>query len=140
MLFSGLAGIAAVIAVVGCSSGPSSQARACSAKTQIQGALNDLRSFDYTNPNATKLADIVDSMSHPLKNVEGAVHLPQSTRLNQLGGVGHLRQLENELNQSAQQLRNAPASNQEREVFTVRSTLTTQAAQVQQVADAITGC
>jgi hypothetical protein len=139
-LFIGLAGIAAMVGAVACSSAPNSQARACSAKTQMQTALNDYRSFDFTNPNAGKLADILDSMIHPLKNVEGAVHLPQDTRLNELGGVGHLRQLERELNQFSQQLRNAHANNQEHVVFIVRPALAAPVGQVQQVADAITGC
>ncbi len=136
----GLVTLMVVIGASACSTSPNFSARACAAKGQLQTSLNDFRGFDFTNPDAAKLADILDSMANQLKSVEGAVHLPQDARLSQLGGVGHLRQLESQLSQSAQQLRAAHGSGQEQVVFNVRSEVTTHAAQIQQVADAITGC
>jgi hypothetical protein len=106
----------------------------------MEASLNDWRSFDFSNPSAAKLADILDSMASQLKPAEAAVPLPQNTRLRELGGVGYLRQLNRELTQSARQLRSAHAGGQQVVVFELRPTITGQAGQVQRVADAITGC
>ena len=134
-----LVGMSAVLWLAACSS-PSSTARACSAKTQMEASLNQLRSFDFTNPNAASLAGILDSMAHQLTSAEAAVPLPQNAPLRDLGGVGYLRQLNRELTQSADQLRAAHAGGQQIVVFQLRPTITTQAGQVQRVADGITGC
>jgi uncharacterized protein YukE len=103
-------------------------------------SLNELRGFDYTNPNASKLADILDSMASQVSHAEAGVALPQNARLRSLGGVPYLRQLNRDLSQSAQQLRTAHQANQPIVVFQLRPTIVTQGGQVQQVADAITGC
>jgi hypothetical protein len=106
----------------------------------MEKSLNDLRSFDYTNPNAAQLADILDSMATQVTHAEAGVALPQNTRLRNLGGVQYLRQLNRNLSQSAQQLRTAHQANQPIVVFQLRPTIVTQGGQVQQVADAIAGC
>lgn len=134
-----LAGVIAALGLGACSS-PSATARACNAKTQLEASLSELRNFDYSNPDAAKLAGILDSMASELKKAEAAVPLPQNTRLRDLGGVGYLRQLDRDLTQSAQQLHNAHAQNQTIVVFQLRPTVTQQGGQVQRVADGITGC
>jgi hypothetical protein len=106
----------------------------------MDASLTELRNFDYTNPNAAELAGILDSMANQLIHAEAAVPLPQNSRLRDLGGVTYLRQLNRDLTQSAQQLRNAHQANQQVVVFQLRPTIVTQGGQVQRVADAITGC
>jgi hypothetical protein len=106
----------------------------------MEASLNDLRSFDFSDPNAAKMADILGSMANQVDRAEAAVPLPQNARLRDLGGVGYLRQLNRDLTQSEQQLRTAHAAGQQIVVFQLRPTITTQGGQVQRVSDAITGC
>lgn len=134
-----IAGLTGMLGLLGCGS-PSATARACGAKAKLDASVSAWRGFNFTNPSAPKLADAVSSMASPLKAAEAGVPLPQNSRLRQLGGVSYLRQLNRELQQTAQQLRSAPQSGQEQLVFDLRPTITTQAGQVQQVADGITGC
>lgn len=130
---------ALAVGVASCSS-PSATARACSAKAGMETSLSDLRGFDFTNPNAAKMATILDALAGELKAAEAAVPLPQNARLRALGGVSHLRQLRGNLLQSSQALHNAHRDQQPIVVFQLRSTVRTQGAQVQNVADAISGC
>jgi hypothetical protein len=147
LLATGLVGILATMAIAACSSGPSTQARACTSKTQMQASLDELRqvavsngSFNVTNANAAHVADLLDSMRNELTSVEGAVHLPNGTALQQLGGVGYLRQLESNLNALAQSLRGSGSNRQPVNVSTLESEVMQRAAQVQRVTDAIAGC
>jgi hypothetical protein len=131
--------VTAVLGVTGCST-PSATARACSAKTKLEASVTAWRGFDFTNPDATKLADIVNSMTRPLSEAQAGVPLAQNSRLRDLGGANHLRQLNRDLQQTVQQLRTAQRGSEEQLVFQLRPTITTQVGQVQQVADAISGC
>jgi hypothetical protein len=106
----------------------------------MQASLNDWRSFDFSDPNGAKLAGILDSMAAQVKQAEAGVPLPQNTGLRQLGGAGYLRQLNQDLTRSADQLRAAHGTAQQRAVFELRPAITTQAGQVQRVSDAIAGC
>jgi hypothetical protein len=140
VLATGLVGILATMAVTACSSGPSTQARACTSKAQMQASLDELRQVDFTNQNAAHVADLLDSLRHGLTTVEGAVHLPNGTSLQQLGGVGYLRQLESNLNALAQSLRGPGRNGQPVDVSTLEPQVTQRAAQVQRVTDAVAGC
>jgi hypothetical protein len=112
----------------------------------MQASLDELRrvavsngSFQITKAKAAHIADLLDSMRHELTRVEGAVHLPSGTSLQQLGGVGYLRQLESNLNALARSLRGF-GSNGQPANSTLESQVQQRAAQVQRVADAVAGC
>jgi hypothetical protein len=139
-LAAGLVGILATMTITACTSGPSTQARACTSKAQMQSSLDELREVDVTNQNAAHLADLLDSLRHRLTTVEGAVHLPNGTSLQQLGGVGYLRQLESNLNALAQTLRSSGSNGQRVDVSTLEPQIMQRAAQVQRVTDAVAGC
>jgi hypothetical protein len=129
-------GVLSVLGAVACSSrAPSTAARACQARDEMQSTLNNLRSFDYTHTDLTRLRTQLDSLRSPLKQIEGAVHLPQQQRLNQLGGVGHIRQVESNLQAFVQGL-SGPNVN----VGTLESTVRFRTNEVQQIVDAIAGC
>jgi hypothetical protein len=138
-LVAGLIGILAGLGTAGCSS-PSMQARACSTKTQMQASLDELRATELTDQNASHMAVVLTSLRHGLKTVEGAVHLPQQTRLQQLGGVGRLRQLESNIDGLVQALNGSGAHGQSLAVPTLQGEITERAAEVQQITDAIVGC
>jgi hypothetical protein len=113
----------------------------------MQASLDELRrvavsngSFQITNANAAHVADSLDSMRQGLTKVEGAVHLPNGTSLQQLGGVGYLRQLESNLNALARSLRGSGSNGQPVNVSTLDSQVMQRAAQVQRVTDAVAGC
>ena len=147
LLAAGLMGILATMAVTACTSSPSTQARACTSKAKMQTSLDDLRqaavsngSFEITKANAAHVADLLDSMRHGLTTVEGAVHLPNGTSLQQLGGVGYLRQLEGNLNALAQSLRGSGSNGRPVNYSSLNSQVMQRAAQVQRVTDAVNGC
>ena len=75
-----------------------------------------------------------------LRTVEGAVHLPNGTGLQQLGGVGYLRQLESNLNGLAQSLGGSGSNRQTVDASTLQAQVMQRAAQVQRVTDAVAGC
>jgi hypothetical protein len=113
----------------------------------MQASLDQLRqvavsngTFEITSANAAHVADLLDSMRHGLTTVEGAVHLPNGTSLQQLGGVGYLRQLESNLNELSQSLRHSGGHGQAADASTLQSQVMERAAQVQRVTDAVAGC
>src|ERR1700739_344736 len=82
--------MAALLAGAACSSSPSAQARACRARSHLQTSLDQLRTFNYTSGRASDLAGDLDSARKGLVGLEAAVHLPQNSGLQALGGVGRL--------------------------------------------------
>ena len=128
----------AVAGATGCSS-PSTQARACTGRNQILTAVDGLRQFDYANGNASDLAALLKQIQGGLKNVEGAVHLPQNTRLNDLGGVNYLRQLQVKIGQTVTTLDRSSGTRQA-DLGALESQITLRRAQAEAVADAVTGC
>jgi hypothetical protein len=113
----------------------------------MQASLDQLRqaavsngSFEITKANAAHVADLLDSMRQELTKVEGAVHLPNGTGLQQLGGVGYLRQLESNLNALARSLRGSGSNGQTADPSALQGQVMQRAAQVQRVADTVAGC
>jgi hypothetical protein len=129
-------GLVAALTVVACSSSPSAQARACTARSHLQASLDQLRNFDYTNGTASALADDLDSARKGLIGIEAAVHLPQNTGLQQLGGVARIRQLEAEARSLASSVQAAGTQKLDSFENAVRQRTT----EMQQVAGAVTGC
>src|SRR5262249_4433436 len=111
----GIVGLLAMWVTTACTSAPSAQARACSARAHLLASLDQLRScqtvgrgavcFDYTTTRASSLAADLDSARKGLVGLEAAVPLPQNTALRQLGGVGHIRSLEGEVRALAASVR-----------------------------------
>jgi hypothetical protein len=128
-------GLSAVLGTAGCSSSPSTQARACAARAQLLSGVDELRSFDYSTGSASGLAAILNQLRSGLKAVEGAVHLPQNTALDDLGGVGHIRQLSSKIGQVVTELNSRSV-----DVAALQDEVTLRRGQVEHVADAVTGC
>ena len=138
-----LLGMSAVLGLAACSSPSSTVPRLRREDSDGGVAETRPRSLDSHQPSARpSLAGILDSMAHQLTSAEAAVPLPRQPHpLRDLGGVGYLRQLNRDLPLSRLTscallmlaVSRSWSSNS-------RPTITTQAGQVQRVADAITGC
>jgi hypothetical protein len=119
-----------------CSSSPSAQARACKGRSNLQTSLEQLRAFNYSTGSASTLAADLDSARKGLVGIEAAVHLPQNTSLEQLGGVGRIRQLESEV----RSLGAAVQSGGSAQLASFENQVRQRTADMQQVAGAVTGC
>jgi hypothetical protein len=133
-----------------CTSAPSAQARACSARAHLLASLDQLRScqtagrgavcFDYTTTKASSLAADLDSARKGLVGLEAAVPLPQNTALRQLGGVGHIRSLEGDVRSLAASVRASAGARPPVELTSFESAVMQRTADMQRVAGAVTGC
>jgi hypothetical protein len=128
----------AVATAAACGSSPSAQARACTGRTQLQTSLDQLRTFDYTNGSASALAADLDSARKGLIGIESAVHLPQNTTLQQLGGVGRIRQLESEARSLAAAVKASEGTPAQLASF--ENAVRQRTTEMQQIAGAVTGC
>ncbi len=129
-------GMIVMSAVVACSSAPSAQSRACSARSNLQTSVGQLRNFDYVNGIAAALAEHLDSARQGLVGIEAAVPLPQNSALRQLGGLSRIRQLEAEMRTLAANVRSGGNA----QVSSVENAVRQRAAEMQQVAGAVAGC
>ncbi len=132
-------GLVAMFTVASCASAPSAQARACSARSHLQTSLDQLRAFDYSTGRASDLAADLDSARKGLVGIEAAVHLPQNSALQQLGGVGRIRQLESELRSLGSQVQTS-ASSGSPPVATFENQVRQRTTEMQQITGAVTGC
>jgi hypothetical protein len=130
----GLVAIVAVWSAAACSSAPSAQARACTARSHLETSLDQLRNFDYTNGTGAELAADLDSARQGLVGLEAAVHLPHNTTLQQLGGVGRIRQLEAELRALSSSVHGSP------NVSTYENAVRQRTTEMQQIVGAVSGC
>jgi hypothetical protein len=129
----------AVATAAGCGSSPSAQARACTGRSHLETSLDQLRAFDYTSGSASALAADLDSARKGLIGIESAVHLPQSTSLQQLGGVGRIRQLESEVRSLAAAVQ-ASGSGGSAQLASFENSVRQRTTEMQQIAGAVTGC
>jgi hypothetical protein len=140
----------AACGLLACSSSPSAQARACTARAQLLASLDRLRScqtegkgavcFDYGTGSASTLASNLDSARQGLVGLEAAVHLPQQTALQNLGGVGYLRFLEGEVRSLAGSIRASGNSRPPAQLSSFESIVKQRTTEMQQAAGAVTGC
>jgi hypothetical protein len=134
--FVGLLALAIMAAVAACSSSPSAQARACSARSHLESSLDQIRSFDYTHGSPSTLAGYLDSTRRGLVGIEAAVPLQQNAGLRQLGGVGRIRQLEGEARTLATQVQNGGAS----QLASFENAVRQRTTEMQQIVGSVNGC
>jgi hypothetical protein len=134
--FVGLLALATMAAAAACSSSPSAQARACSARSHLESSLDQIRSFDYTHGSPSTLAGYLDSTRKGLVGIEAAVPLQQNAGLRQLGGVGRIRQLEGEARTLATQVQNGGAS----QLASFENAVRQRTTEMQQIVGAVNGC
>jgi len=137
--FLAVLGLVAVVTVTACTSAPSAQARACTARSHLQTSLDQLRNFDYSTGKASDLAADLDSARKNLVGLEAAVHLPQNSALQQLGGVGRLRQLEGQVSSLRTSVQNS-ANSGSPALTTFEGAVRQRTTEMQQVVGAVTGC
>jgi len=132
--------LVAMATAAACGSSPSAQARACTGKAHLQTSLDQLRNFDYATGSASALAADLDSARKGLVGVEAAVHLPQNTGLQQLGGVGRIRQLENEMRTLGAAVKASGTSGGSPQLASFENAVRQRTTEMQQIAGAVTGC
>ena len=136
---AGVLTMVAMATVAACGSSPSAQARACTGRAHLQASLEQLRNFDYTSGSASALAADLDSARKGLVGIEAAVHLPQSTSLQQLGGVGRIRQLEGEVRSLGAAVQ-ASGSGGSAQLASFENAVRQRTTEMSQIAGAVTGC
>ena len=136
---AGVLAVVAVAAVAACGSSPSAQSRACTGRSHLETSLEQLRNFDYTTGTASALAADLDSARKGLVGIEAAVHLPQNTGLQQLGGVGRIRQLESEVRSLGAAVQ-ASGSGGSAQLASFENAVRQRTTEMQQLAGAVTGC
>jgi hypothetical protein len=135
-----LVGVFAAATAAACSSGPTTQARVCQARSDLQNTVGQVRNFDYGTQTASELTALLNSMRSDLKKLEAAAHLPQNSALGQLGGVGRIRQLEGQIGAIAQAVEQSGHSRQRVDLASFENEVRQRTAEAQQIAGAVAGC
>jgi hypothetical protein len=134
--FVGVVVLVAISSVVACSSAPSAQTRACSARADLHSSLDQIRNFDYAHGSASTLAANLDSARRGLVGIEAAVPLRQNAGLQQLGGVGRIRQLEGEVRTLSAQVQSGGAA----QLASFENAVRQRTTEMQQLVGAVNGC